>query len=68
MTLINELGISGQDESYESLMSFVQKIRDDLAVPTAKEPCEMKFPNSWIKSINNSTTWSNRWAEWTEAE
>lgn len=67
-TLISELGLSQQDESYEKLMGFIAKIREDLAVPSIKETCEIKYPSSWIKSINNATTWSNRWAEWTEAE
>ena len=46
----------------------MNKIADDLAIPAIKDPAEPKYPNSQIKAINNVRTWSNRWAEWTEAE
>lgn len=41
---------------------------EDLAVPKLKETFEAKNPASWIKNLSGFQAWSNREAEWFNAE
>eukprot|EP00347_Sterkiella_histriomuscorum_P017686 403348388 len=48
--------------------AFIQQLQDDLAIPKLKEKFESRNPAGWIKNISGFQAWSNREAEWFNAE